>query len=74
MADTALRERFAAATDGDEWGVFLVALGVLFLAVGYAGGSLLAADGVGDQLWTVPVAGLSVVVLALLASQMVDRR
>jgi hypothetical protein len=71
MADTPLRERLAAATDGNEWGVFLVALGALFLAVGYGGGSVLAGEGLGGQLWIVLVAGLSVVVLALLAYQMV---
>jgi len=74
MADTPLRERFAAATDGNEWGVFLVALGVLFLAVGYGGGSVLAGEGLGGQLWAVPVAGLSVVVMALLAYQMFEER
>ena len=74
MADTPLRERFAAATDGNEWGVFLVALGVLFLSLGYAGGSLLAGEGFGDQLWAAPVAGLSVVVMALLAYQVVEGR
>jgi hypothetical protein len=72
MADTPLRERFAAATDGNEWGVFLVALGVLFLSLGYAGGSVLAGDGLGGQLWAVPLAGLSVVVLALLAHQLLQ--
>ena len=71
MADTPLRERLAAATEGNEWGVFLVALGTLFLAVGYAGGSVLAGEGFGDQLWTLPVAGLSVVVMVLLAYQVV---
>jgi hypothetical protein len=74
MADTPLRERFAAATEGNEWGVFLVALGVLFLAVGYGGGSVLAGEGFGDQLWAVPVAGLSVVVMALLAYQILEDR
>ncbi|SEV90198.1 hypothetical protein [Halobacterium jilantaiense] len=71
MADTPFRERLATATDGNEWGVFLVALGVLFLLLGYAGGSVLAGEGLGGQLWAVPVTGLSVVVLALLAQQVI---
>lgn len=74
MADSPLRERFAGATEGNEWGVFLVALGVLFLAVGYAAGSVLAGEGLGGQLWTLPLAGLSVVVMALLAYQVVESR
>lgn len=74
MADTPLRERLAAASEGNEWGVFLVALGVLFLAVGYGGGSVLAGEGFGGQLWAVPVAGLSLVVMVLLAYQVLEQR
>jgi len=71
MADTPIREELTAATDSNEWSVFLVALVGLFLSLGYAGGSVLAGEGLGGQLWAVPVAGLSVVVLALLAHQVV---
>lgn len=70
MADTPLRERLAAATEGNEWGVFLVTLGVLF----FAGGSVLAGDGIGSPLWALPVVGLCVVVMVLLAYQVVERR
>jgi hypothetical protein len=72
MADTPLRERLETATDGNEWGVFLVALGVLFLTVGYAGGALLAGDPLVEQLWAVPLVGGCVAVLALLAYGMVE--
>lgn len=72
MAETPLRERFEAATDGNEWGVFLVALGVLFLSLGYAGGSLLAGEPVVEVLWAVPVVGGCVAVLALLAHGMAE--
>jgi len=72
MADTPLRERFAVATDGNEWGVFLVALGVLFLSLGYAGGNVLAGAPVVEVLWAVPVASGCVAVLALLAHGMAE--
>jgi len=71
MADTPIREELTAATGGNEWSVFLVALVGLFLSLGYAGGSVLAGEGLGGQLWAVPVAGLSVVVLSLLAHRVV---
>jgi len=67
MADTPLRERLAAATEGNEWGVFLVALGALFLAAS----SVLAEDGLDGPLWALLVAGISVLVLASVAYQVI---
>lgn len=69
MVTATLRERLGALRGGEEWGVFLVALAVLFLAVGYATGSLLAGAPVVEQLWLVPVAGGCVAVLATLVQE-----
>jgi len=65
----AVRERLEAMRGGEEWGLFLVALAVLFLAVGYAGGSLLAGAPAVEQLGLLPVAGGCVAVLAMLAHE-----
>ncbi|WP_132057945.1 hypothetical protein [Halorussus amylolyticus] len=42
---------------GDGFGVMLAVLAVAFLAVGYAGGSVLAGEAVAAQAWVVPVLG-----------------
>jgi hypothetical protein len=69
MVTAVLRERLEALRGGEEWGVFLVALAVLFLAAGYAGGSLLAGAPVVEQLWVLPVAGGCVALLAMLVHE-----
>ncbi|MDH5021274.1 hypothetical protein [Halobacterium rubrum] len=69
MVTAVLRERLETMRDGEEWGVFLVALAVLFLGVGYAGGSLLAGAPVVEQFWLLPVAGGCVAVLAMLGHE-----
>ena len=69
MVTATVRERVSALYGTDEWGVTPVTLAVLFLAVGYAAGSLLAGAPVVEQFWLLPVAGGCVAVLAMLVHE-----
>ncbi|WP_435176224.1 hypothetical protein [Halorussus sp. AFM4] len=66
MSDTSLTAVVESVRGADEVrGVLVVAGALAALAVGYAGGSVLAGEPVESQAWLVPAVGTGVMVVLL---------
>ncbi|WP_136715177.1 hypothetical protein [Halorientalis salina] len=61
--------------DSDQFGVIVVGLAVLAFAIGYAGGSVLAGESIGQQFWLLAVIlALGAALLALSHDESDDKK